>query len=366
MNKIQLFLCFLLFGLSVPAHAAVYTLGFENYVSGTNTYSQGTVPTGTTAATYTYTHTFPTDAGKITLNSEWSNWGALYPGYYPDPSWSWGGGFTISNISQENTDSPRIVNGKANTNYAYSGNQYAATASVTNYPTADYGITVSGANSSTSYAILYGSSERGTEGGTISFENPVGIQSLSYTNTLNALNILTYGDAFTQKASSDQWEAVIVQGIGSDGKLAGNQVLMLTDYLKESSIVTEWQTASFENVATKVYDAAYYGVEPENPDYQALKQNVEAGQTDEYLGNPILANFGNFEDVKELVFYFDGSDEGAYGFNFPVYAAIDDLILKYADAPQPTSSVPEPATWVLLVLGLALFGRWSNLRGRRF
>ncbi len=340
---------------SAPVYAAVYTLGFENYVPGTNTYFQGSVPANIDEDEYSYTylHSFQTPAGNVTLGSTWDDWGIYYDPYVP--SWNWGGGFTISNVSGENTSVPRTVTdvtGKvvSNGSYVYSGNQYAAVAGTTNYPNDGYGVTVSGANSSDSYAILFGSSYRGVPGGTISFENPVDLQSLSFTNALGALNIVTFGDAYSAKASDGNWQAVIVQGIDAEGKLTGNQVLMLADYLKGNSIVTDWQTADFADVATKVYDAAYYGVDESNADYQALKQNVESGQTDDYLGNPILADFGDFEGVKSLLFYFDGSNEGAWGFNFPVYAALDNLVF-FADVPDP-NAVPEPAAWALLALGL--------------
>lgn len=339
--------------------AAVYTLGFENYVPGTNTYFQGSVPVDIDEDEYSYTylHSFQTPAGNVTLGSTWDDWGIYYEPYVP--SWNWGGGFTISNISGENTSAPRTVTdatGKvvSNGSYVYSGNQYAAVAGTTNYPNDGYGVTVSGVNSSDSYAILFGSSYRGVPGGTISFENPVDLQSLSFTNALGAFNVVTFGDAYSAKASDGNWQAVIVQGINAEGKLTGNQVLMLADYLQGNSIVTEWQTANFADVATKVYDAAYYGVDESSADYQALKQNVESGQTDDYLGNPILADFGNFEGVKSLLFYFDGSDEGQWGFNFPVYAALDNLVLGNF-TPDPTY-VPEPASWALLILGFLGLG----------
>ena len=354
-----LFLAVAVLAGSASVYAAVFTLGFENYVPGTNTYYQGSVPADIDEDEYAYTYpmAFKTAAGKITLNSDWADWGIYYEPYFP--YWAWNGGFTISNISAENTTEPRTVTGttgkiESNGNYVYSGNQYAAVAGTTNYPNDGYGVTVSGANSSDSYAILFGSSYRGVTGGTITFEMPVDIQALSYTNALGALNIVTFGDSFSAKASNGNWQALIVQGIDEEGKLTGNQVLMLADYLQGNSIVTDWQTADFADVTTKVYDAAYYGVDESSADYQALKQNVESGQTDDYLGNPILADFGDFEGVKSLLFYFDGSDEGQWGFNFPVYAALDNLVF-FADVPDP-NAVPEPAAWALLALGFLGLG----------
>lgn len=347
-----LFLVVAVIASSASVHAAVFTLGFENYVPGTNTYVQGSVPEGVTGTSYIYPFVFQTPAGNITLGSNWENWGAAYPDWYPDPYWAWNAGFTISNISQEDTTSPRLDDaGKANSAYStYSSNTYAAVAGTENYPASNFGVTVSGANSSSSYAILFGSADREVAGGTISFENPVDLQSLSFTNALGALSIVTFGNTFAAKVSDGNWQALIVQGIDAEGKLTGNQVIMLADYLQGNSIVTDWQTADFTDVTTKVYDAAYYGVDAGNADYQALKQNVESGQTDDYLGNPILADFGDFEGVKSLLFYFDGSDEGAWGFNFPVYAALDNLVF-FADVPDP-NAVPEPAAWALLILGV--------------
>ncbi|MBE6427076.1 MAG: DUF4465 domain-containing protein [Planctomycetaceae bacterium] len=354
---------------AVPASAAVeYTLGFENYVSGTNTFFQGTVPAGTTEGNYSCQHEFNAPFGTISLNSEMANWGVLYPGFGYADSWSWGGGFTISNVNAENTVNDRtIVSGGeilAAPNYT-SSNYFGAVAGTTNYPNENYSVTVGGSNGSDSYAVLFGSSAAGTTGGTISFEKPVSLKSLDFTNTVTVLAIDAFGDQFSAKASENNWAALIVQGWNSDGVQVGQKVLMLHDYLLGNDTVDEWVTIDFENFETKVYDAQYYGVDASDADYQKMLEDVASGI---FSANdlPYLADGGSFTDISSLTFTFNGSDAGQWGLNFPVYAALDDLVFSWLgetdpDVPvipgepmAPGTNVPEPASWLLLVLAAAL------------
>lgn len=350
---------------AMPASAAVeYALGFENYVSGTNTIFQGTVPEGTTGEYYSCQHEFSAPFGTITLNSEMANWGLIYPEWGYENSWSWNRGFTISNVNAENTDSARTdVDGdklSANSSYSYA-NYYGAVAGTENYPNANYSVTVGGAGGSDSYAVLYGAASLGEVGGTISFETPVSLKSLNFTNTVSALAIDTYGNNFCQAASEDNWAALIVQGWNSEGVQVGQKVLMLYDYCLDDYVVTEWTTVDFENIETKAYDAQYYGVDSTDEDYQKLLEDVADGI---FSANnqPYLADGGAFEDILSLTFIFDGSDKGSWGINFPVYAALDDLVLSWLggevnpDVPvNPSgSSVPEPASWALLAIAMGL------------
>ena len=322
MNSVLLVTAGLIFFSAVPASAAVeYTLGFENYVSGTNTFFQGTVPAGTTEGNYSCQHEFNAPFGTISLNSEMANWGVLYPGFGYADSWSWGGGFTISNVNAENTVNDRtIVSGGeilAAPNYT-SSNYFGAVAGTTNYPNENYSVTVGGSNGSDSYAVLFGSSA-----------------------------------------------ALIVQGWNSDGVQVGQKVLMLHDYLLGNETVDEWVTIDFENFETKVYDAQYYGVDASDADYQKMLEDVASGI---FSANdlPYLADGGSFADISSLTFTFNGSDAGQWGLNFPVYAALDDLVFSWLgetdpDVPvipgepmAPGTNVPEPASWLLLVLAAAL------------
>lgn len=375
-NWIKSCAVFLLSAVSVSVSAATVecTLDFENYVTGTNTYFQGTVPAGTSGGNYAGAHSIQTAAGTVTLSTDWANWGTLYPGYGYADAWSWGGGFTISNMNAENTSQPRTttVSGSvlANTDYVHSGNEFAAVAGSTNYPNANYGVTVSGANGSSGYAVLFGSSDTAISGGTLSFSQPVSLKSIDYTNTVGVLAVETFGDTFSQKASDGNWAALIMQGWNAAGEQVGQKVLMLHDYLVGDSIVDSWITADLENFETKLYDPRYYGVDASDADYQQMVEDVANGI---FLANgvPYLADAGTFEDISSLTFTFNGSDAGMWGLNFPTYAALDDLVFSYLGeaidpddpnvppivpplGPGVETNVPEPAGWLLLVLAAGL------------
>jgi len=375
-NWIKSCAVFLLSAVSVSVSAATVecTLDFENYVTGTNTYFQGTVPAGTSGGNYAGLHTIQTAAGSVTLTTDWANWGLLYPGYGYADAWSWGGGFTVSGVNAENTSAPRTTtaNGivQANGAYVHSSNDFAAVAGTTNYPDANYGLTVSGANGSSGYAILFGSADQATNGGTISFSQPISLTSIDYTNTVGVLAVETFGDTFSQKASDGNWAALIMQGWNAAGEQVGQKVLMLHDYLVGDSIVDSWMTADLENFETKLYDPRYYGVDASDADYQQMVEDVANGI---FLANgvPYLADAGTFEDISSLTFTFNGSDAGMWGLNFPTYAALDDLVFSYLGeaidpddpnvppivppvGPGVETNVPEPAGWLLLVLAAGL------------
>lgn len=373
-NWIKSCAVFLLSAVSVSVSAAEYTLDFENYVTGTNTYFQGTVPAGTSGGNYAGLHTIQTAAGSVTLTTDWANWGVLYPGFGYADAWSWGGGFTVSGVNAENTSAPRTTtaNGivQANGAYVHSSNDFAAVAGTTNYPDANYGLTVSGANGSSGYAVLFGSSDTAISGGTLSFSQPVSLKSIDYTNTVGVLAVETFGDTFSQKASDGNWGALIMQGWNAAGEQVGQKVLMLHDYLVGDSIVDSWMTADLENFETKLYDPRYYGVDASDADYQQMVQDVANGI---FLANgvPYLADAGTFEDISSLTFTFNGSDAGNWGLNFPTYAALDDLVFSYLGeaidpddpnvppiippvGPGVETNVPEPAGWLLLVLAAGL------------
>lgn len=357
-----------------------YTLGFEDYLTGTNTYTYGTIPAGTAGGNYTYQHTFQTTVGTVQLATDFADWSVLYPGWGYEPGWSFGGGYTISNISAENTSNPRTVTNsggmtEANPGYVYGvGNEYSAVAGTTNYPAADYGLTV-GASSGSSYAVLFGSSTQSTFSSAMTFENPVSLKSLDFTNTASVLAVETFGNEFAQQASSDNWAAAILQGWDAEGNQVGQKVLMLHDYLVGESIVTDWTTVNLENLTAKVYDAAYYGVNESDADYQQMVEDVQNGIFSAN-GIPYLADLGSFSDISSLTFTFNGSDAGNWGVNFPTYLALDNLILSaLADDPgvdpsdpsnpvDPSnpiipgpgmdSAVPEPSSWLLLLSGAGL------------
>lgn len=375
-NWIKSCAVFLLSAVSVSVSAATVecTLDFENYVTGTNTYFQGTVPAGTSGGNYAGAHSIQTAAGTVTLSTDWANWGTLYPGYGYADAWSWGGGFTVSGVNAENTSAPRTTtaNGivQANGAYVHSSNDFAAVAGTTNYPDANYGLTVSGANGSSGYAVLFGSSDTAISGGTLSFSQPVSLKSIDYTNTVGVLAVETFGDTFSQKASDGNWAALIMQGWNAAGEQVGQKVLMLHDYLVGDSIVDSWMTADLENFETKLYDPRYYGVDASDADYQQMVENVANGI---FLANgvPYLADAGTFEDISSLTFTFNGSDAGNWGLNFPTYAALDDLVFSYLGeaidpddpnvppivppvGPGVETNVPEPAGWLLLVLAAGL------------
>jgi len=375
-NWIKSCAVFLLSAVSVSVSAATVecTLDFENYVTGTNTYFQGTVPAGTSGGNYAGLHTIQTAAGSVTLTTDWANWGLLYPGYGYADAWSWGGGFTVSGVNAENTSAPRTTtaNGivQANGAYVHSSNDFAAVAGTTNYPDANYGLTVSGANGSSGYAVLFGSSDTAISGGTLSFSQPVSLKSIDYTNTVGVLAVETFGDTFSQKASDGNWAALIMQGWNAAGEQVGQKVLMLHDYLVGDSIVDSWMTADLENFETKLYDPRYYGVDASDADYQQMVEDVANGI---FLANgvPYLADAGTFEDISSLTFTFNGSDAGMWGLNFPTYAALDDLVFSYLGeaidpddpnvppivppvGPGVETNVPEPAGWLLLVLAAGL------------
>ena len=375
-NWIKSCAVFLLSAVSVSVSAATVecTLDFENYVTGTNTYFQGTVPAGTSGGNYAGAHSIQTAAGTVTLSTDWANWGTLYPGYGYADAWSWGGGFTVSGVNAENTSAPRTTtaNGivQANGAYVHSSNDFAAVAGTTNYPDANYGLTVSGANGSSGYAVLFGSSDMAISGGTLSFSQPVSLKSIDYTNTVGVLAVETFGDTFSQKASDGNWAALIMQGWNAAGEQVGQKVLMLHDYLVGDSIVDSWMTADLENFETKLYDPRYYGVDASDADYQQMVENVANGI---FLANgvPYLADAGTFEDISSLTFTFNGSDAGMWGLNFPTYAALDDLVFSYLGeaidpddpnvppivppvGPGVETNVPEPAGWLLLVLAAGL------------
>ncbi|MBQ4144102.1 MAG: DUF4465 domain-containing protein [Thermoguttaceae bacterium] len=375
-NWIKSCAVFLLSAVSVSVSAATVecTLDFENYVTGTNTYFQGTVPAGTSGGNYAGAHSIQTAAGTVTLSTDWANWGTLYPGYGYADAWSWGGGFTVSGVNAENTSAPRTTtaNGivQANGAYVHSSNDFAAVAGTTNYPDANYGLTVSGANGSSGYAVLFGSSDTAISGGTLSFSQPVSLKSIDYTNTVGVLAVETFGDTFSQKASDGNWAALIMQGWNAAGEQVGQKVLMLHDYLVGDSIVDSWMTADLENFETKLYDPRYYGVDASDADYQQMVENVANGI---FLANgvPYLADAGTFEDISSLTFTFNGSDAGMWGLNFPTYAALDDLVFSYLGeaidpddpnvppivppvGPGVETNVPEPAGWLLLVLAAGL------------
>ena len=63
-NWIKSCAVFLLSAVSVSVSAATVecTLDFENYVTGTNTYFQGTVPAGTSGGNYAGAHSIQTAA----------------------------------------------------------------------------------------------------------------------------------------------------------------------------------------------------------------------------------------------------------------------------------------------------------------
>ncbi|MBO5438705.1 MAG: DUF4465 domain-containing protein, partial [Thermoguttaceae bacterium] len=269
-NWIKSCAVFLLSAVSVSVSAAEYTLDFENYVTGTNTYFQGTVPAGTSGGNYAGLHTIQTAAGSVTLTTDWANWGALYPGFGYADAWSWGGGFTVSGVNAENTSAPRTTtaNGivQANGAYVHSSNDFAAVAGTTNYPDANYGLTVGGANGSSGYAILFGSADQATNGGTISFSQPISLTSIDYTNTVGVLAVETFGDTFSQKASDGNWGALIMQGWNAAGEQVGQKVLMLHDYRVGDSIVDSWETVDLKNLETKLYDPSYYGVDASDAD----------------------------------------------------------------------------------------------------
>ena len=373
-NWIKSCAVFLLSAVSVSVSAAEYTLDFENYVTGTNTYFQGTVPAGTSGGNYAGLHTIQTAAGSVTLTTDWANWGALYPGFGYADAWSWGGGFTVSGVNAENTSAPRTTtaNGivQANGAYVHSSNDFAAVAGTTNYPDANYGLTVGGANGSSGYAILFGSADQATNGGTISFSQPISLTSIDYTNTVGVLAVETFGDTFSQKASDGNWGALIMQGWNAAGEQVGQKVLMLHDYRVGDSIVDSWETVDLKNLETKLYDPSYYGVDASDADYQQMVQDVANGI---FLANgvPYLADAGTFEDISSLTFTFNGSDAGNWGLNFPTYAALDDLVFSYLGeaidpddpnvppiippvGPGVETNVPEPAGWLLLVLAVGL------------
>lgn len=343
----------LLSGVFFASQASAYVLDFENYISGTNTYAQGTVPDGTAATVYTYQHTLSSACGTISLNSDWSDWGSLYG---RPVSWSWSGGFTISNVNAEDTTNPRTSEGKSNGAYVYTNNTYAAAAGAGNYPADGYNITVSGAESSASYAVMFGSSARGTTGGTVTFENPVSVTAFDFTNTVGALNVVTFGDTFSAKANPNNWAAVIVRGWNPDGILVGQKTLLLYDYLTENRMVTDWTEASLENITLKVFDAAFFGVDASDSSYVELAADMNAADTlkdfSTLTERYAVGDYGSFQNVSKLTFSFDGSDEGNWGFNFPTYFALDNLRYDY-DLP-PEAPLPEPSAWLLALLFLPI------------
>lgn len=343
----------LLSGAFLVSNVSAYVLDFENYVSGTNTYAQGSVPEGTSETSYVYTHSFNSACGTISLNSDWADWGTLYG---RPVSWSWNGGFTISNVNAEDTTNSRTsADGKSNGAYAYSSNTYAAVAGAANYPTEGYGITVSGSQNSAGYAVMLGSATRGTVGGTVTFENSVSLKSLDFTNPAGALNIVTYGSNFNELASEDNWAAVIVRGWNSDGILVGQKTMMLYDYLTGENMVTNWTEASFENISLHVLDAEYFGTTATDPNYLEIKETVENAAASNDFSTLVslysAADYGSFKDVSKLTFSFDGSDYGNWGLNFPAYFALDNLTYEYS---LPSDALPEPAAWILCLLGLLL------------
>lgn len=354
--------------------AGTYSLDFEGAVTGTNAIAKGTVPAGSTESSWSCTHSIAVGTfGNVTLTSDWANWGALYPGSYANPTWSWNGGFALSNVNAEDASNSRTSGGKANFAYAYdtySGttNTYAAVAGASGYPTDGFDLTVSGAGGSSTYAVLLGSSARGTVGGTISFAHPVALQSLAYANTAGALMIGTYGSSFSQKASDGNWAGVVMRGWDAAGRLVGQKVLMLYDYLGAGSgMVTDWATAALTgDLALNHYAVEYYG---DQATFDSINSSLQtASQTSDFDSVKELqsiADFGTFADVSSLTFSFDGSDAGQWGLNFPTYFALDDLVFTYgSDPPVPptpgVTGLPEPSAFWLLLLAVPLGLRRSR------
>lgn len=357
-------------------YSAEYRIDFESYLPGTNTYHQGTIPADVVGTQYSYTHTLTEQgAPTVTLNSDWSDWGTLF-GRAED--WSWSRGFTVSNVNTEVLGDARTTGSGADRvavdSYVYSSNTFAAVAGVTNFPDDGYTVNISGADGSSAYAVLLGSSDPYEIGGTIRFSDTVSVKSLDFTNPAGALAVAAYGNTFCMPATDGNWASVILRGWNADGNLVGQKVLMLYDYTGNGATdgytVTDWTTESLENLQLNLYGEEYYY------DFASASQQIqaatEAGDFSDLVDEMYVADFGSFEDVLSLTFNFNGSDRGEW-LNFPTYVALDNLLYSYGSEvgpgtnpdPEnpvlPGSSVPEPTAWLLMILALP-FGWWIRKR----
>lgn len=165
----------------------------------------------------------------------------------------------------------------------------------------------SGAGASSQYALAYYDSYTPTIP-TITLPIATTVHGISVANTTYAALAMQDGDWGTKKyggssGTDPDWFKLIVTAYDATGQSLGTVEHYLADYrFAESSqdyIQSNWQTLD-------------------------------------------LSLFGH--QVKSLAFSFDTTDVGPWGFNTPLYVAIDDLSL---------AQVPEPTSLALLALAVA-------------
>jgi hypothetical protein len=176
------------------------------------------------------------------------------------------------------------------------GNQYSA-------------ITGSGHNSA-AYGIFYDTFGQGND---IDFTSPLDLSDgggMFITNTAYTYYAMRDGDAFSKQfggESGNDPDYFLVRATGvRDGEITGTSEFFLGDYrTQDNTLVSEWAWWNLEELGV----------------------------------------------IDGIQFTFEGTDEGQFGLNTPVYLAMDDFRGQI---------IPEPRVGALLLLGLAWLLRRSR------
>ncbi len=147
---------------------------------------------------------------------------------------------------------------------------------------------------------------------TVTFGNPITVQSAYFTNNAYAYHSILNGDAFAKKfggatGNDEDWFLLTITGKDASGAETGEVEFYLADYqFDDDYIIDNWTLVD-------------------------------------------LTGLG--DDVSSLEFTLTSSDTGGWGMNTPAYFALDDLTV-----------MPEPSTLALLIVGFLATLAWRRWR----
>lgn len=343
--------CMVAFMVNVPimSPASVITLDFQQSPSVTwydnnrdGTYSQNTALNGTSQLSdgYSrdvsehldhhgffwgnpYNHDFLADMWSESGSSYLGN--GNYPGVCTHNAYTVNDSFSVDVYS--NSGNPELWSGNSgfgisrNTDMLTSGSTNSTSVHATNNE--DGNIFLSGFYSAWDYNNALTDEERCYNAPTLRFSDAVTVSSLQVANGTYAYLNITEGDGYQGKTWNDENDSftLTVYGLNADGSRRED---LTADFTlgNGTDILNEWDTW----------------------------------------------NLDGFSDIYGLQFTLDSTDvHPEYGINTPMYFMMDNLTFSTLDPPEPgpdpkPSGVPEPTSWILLVLGMIGLARGMFLR----